>query len=79
MKNDSVLQSGHTDVIRQKKLKNVLRKSFINHYYININVLGTAVTLLGKTISLCQKEEVERIAWETPSIWHVNNKLELNF
>jgi osmotically-inducible protein OsmY len=42
-------------------------------------VSGTAATLSGKIISLYQKEEAELIVGKTTGIWHVNNKLELNF
>lgn len=79
MKNNTELQSDVIDAIKQKDVKNALRRSFINHYDINIKVSGTAVTLSGKTISLGQKEEAERIVGKTPGIWHVNNELELNF
>jgi osmotically-inducible protein OsmY len=79
MKNNPELQSGVIDTIKQKDIKNALSRSFINHYDINIKVSGTAATLSGKTISLYQKEEAERIVGKTPGIWHVNNKLELNF
>ena len=78
MKNNAELQSD-IDVIKQKDVKNTLRRSSINHNGINIKVSGTAVTLSGKTISLYQKEEAERIVGNTPGIWHVNNELELNF
>jgi osmotically-inducible protein OsmY len=77
--NDIKIKSDSHDPIEQKDVKNALRRSFINHYDINVKVSGTAVTLSGKTISLGQKEEAERITWKTPGIWHVNNELELNF
>jgi osmotically-inducible protein OsmY len=79
MKNNPELQSGEIDTIKQKDVKNALRRSFINHYDINIKVSGTAATLSGKTISLYEKEQAERIVGKTPGIWHVNNELELNF
>ena len=79
MKNNSELQSDIIDAIKQKDVKNALRRSSINHNDINIKVSGTAVTLSGKTISLYQKEVVERIVGKIPGIWHVNNELELNF
>ena len=79
MKNNAELQSDVIDAIKQKDVKNALKRSSINHNDINIKVSGTAVTLSGKTISLYQKEEAERIVGKTPGIWHVNNELELNF
>jgi osmotically-inducible protein OsmY len=79
MKNNPELQSGEIDTIKQKDVKNALRRSFINHYDINIKVSGTAATLSGKTISLYEKEQAERIVGKTPGIWHVNNELVLNF
>lgn len=79
MKNNAKLQSDVINSIKQKDVKNALRRSSINHNDINIKVSGTSVTLSGKTISLYQKEEAERIIEKTPGIWHVNNELELNF
>ena len=52
MKNNSVLQSDVIDAIKEKDVKNALRRSSINHNDINIKVSGTAATLSGKTISL---------------------------
>ena len=79
MKNNSELQSDIIDAIKQKDVKNALRRSSINHNDINIKVSGTAVTLSGKTISLYQKDEAEHIVEKTPGVWYVNNELELNF
>ena len=79
MKNNAELQSDVLDAIKQKEVINALERSSINHNDINIKVSGTAATLSGKIISLYQKEEAELIVGKTTGIWHVNNKLELNF
>jgi osmotically-inducible protein OsmY len=51
----------------------------INTKNIDVNVNGTKVTLSGSVNSWYQKDEAERIAWNTPGIWSVDNKLTVEY
>lgn len=42
---------------------------------ILLKVSGITVTLKGAVISNYQKDEAERIAWNAPGVWHVENSL----
>jgi len=44
-----------------------------------VKVSGTTATLSGTVTSWYQKEEAERIAWNTPSIWHAKNDLVVDY
>ncbi len=41
---------------------------------ITIETRGDHVTLRGSVDSLAEREEIERAAWTTPGVCHVNNK-----
>ena len=38
---------------------------------------GNEVTLTGKVDSIYQKEEAERISWNAPGVWTVNNRIQV--
>ncbi|UBM60028.1 BON domain-containing protein [Marinilongibacter aquaticus] len=63
--------------IEQKEVENAIARSSRcgNPNKINVSVWGTTVTLNGKVSFLHQKEEAERIAWNTPGIGNLSNKL----
>jgi osmotically-inducible protein OsmY len=68
------------DVIEQKDVENALSLSWsIDDSNIHVKVSGPTVVLTGTVNSWYQKEEAERIAWNTPGIKHVNNDLSVDF
>jgi osmotically-inducible protein OsmY len=46
---------------------------------IEVNVSANMVTLKGKVDSFYQKEEAEKIAWNAPGVWKVENELVVGF
>lgn len=68
------------DKLEQKLIENALKRHWsINADDIKVKVYGTNVTLTGYVSSLYQKEEAGRIAWKTPGVWTVDNKLEVEY
>jgi osmotically-inducible protein OsmY len=78
--NDIKIKSEIHDTIEQKDVENAIGRSLsVNDHNIKIKVSGTTVTLTGTVKSWYQKEEAERIAWNTPGIWHVQNDLAVDY
>lgn len=67
------------DNIEQKDVENALNLSWsIDDSNIHVKVSGATVVLTGTVNSWYQKEEAERIAWNTPGIRHINNDLSID-
>ena len=67
-----------TDEIEKKDIERALSRNWsIDDKFIRVNVLGSRVTLNGTVESLYQKDEAERIAWNAPGVWVVENELEI--
>lgn len=74
------IKSETHDAIEQKDVENAIARSWsIDDNDIEVKVSGTTVTLNGTVNSWYQKEEAGRIAWNTPGIWHVENKLAVDY
>ena len=72
-------QKSH-DEIEQQDVEAALERNWsINTEDIKVRVAGTKVTLTGMVDSFYQKDEAERIAWNTPGIWTVDNELEVEY
>ncbi len=68
------------DAIEKENVKNALARHWsINSDDIDVKAEGTKITLSGTVTSLYQKEEAGRIAWKTPGVWSVENKLEVEY
>ena len=68
------------DKLEQKLIENALKRHWsVNADDIKVKVSGTNVTLTGYVNSLYQKEEAGRIAWKTPGVWTVDNRLEIEY
>lgn len=68
------------DAIEQKDVENALARCWsLNDSVIHVKVTATKVTLTGNVHSWHQKEEAGRIAWNTPGIWVLDNKLNVDF
>ncbi|MEN9346974.1 MAG: hypothetical protein RLZZ77_485 [Bacteroidota bacterium] len=62
--------------LEKKDVEDALERSWsIDTTNVHVAVSGTTVTLSGSVNSWFQKEEAERIAWNTPGIYHVYNEL----
>jgi osmotically-inducible protein OsmY len=68
------------DAIEQKDVENAIARSWsVNDNDIQVKVSGTTVTLSGTVTSWYQKDEAERIAWNTPGIWNIKNELVVDY
>ena len=78
--NNLTIKSGVHNAIEKKDIENALERNWsIDAKEISVHVSGTKVTLNGHVVSLYEKEEAERIAWNTPGIWSVDNDIEVEY
>jgi len=73
------VKSNTSNAIEKKDIEDALKRSAIDDSNLLVMVSGSTVTLSGKVNSWYQKEEAERIAWNTPGIWEVNNELSIDY
>jgi osmotically-inducible protein OsmY len=70
------IKSETHDEIEKAKVEKALNLSWsLNSHNINVKVSGTKITLTGAVNSWYQKDEAERIAWNTPGVWSVDDEL----
>ena len=68
------------DELEQKKVEKALRRNWaIDADKIQVRVHERTVTLSGIVNSIFQKEEAEKIAWNTPGVWNVDNELVVEY
>ncbi len=68
------------NVIEKKDVEDAIRRSWsIDDSDIEVSVSGTTVTLKGTVHSWYQRDEADRIAWNTPGIWYVKNELTVDY
>ncbi|MEN5307970.1 BON domain-containing protein [Chryseobacterium cucumeris] len=77
--NNITINPDTKDVVSKKKVEEALKRSAVDEREITASVSGTTVTLTGTVHSWQQKEEAGRIAWKTPGIKHLKNKLEVDY
>lgn len=77
--NNITINPDTNDTISKKKVEEALKRSAVDEREITVSVSGTTVTLTGTVHSWQQKEEAGRIAWKTPGIKHLKNKLEVDY
>jgi osmotically-inducible protein OsmY len=74
------LKSEKHDLLEKEEVERALARNWsLNTQEINVLVSGNVVTLTGTVNSLYQKEEAERIAWNAPGVWSVDNELIVEF
>lgn len=62
--------------LTQEIITKALKRSWlIKDDNIRVSVDGKTIILSGIVDSLFQKEEAERIAWNTPGVWYVDNEI----
>jgi osmotically-inducible protein OsmY len=67
------------DAVEKSDIERALDRSSIDNSEIRVSVTGTTATLTGTVHTWYQKEEAGRIAWKTPGIQDVKNKLEVDY
>ena len=78
--NNIKIKPDSTDEIEKKSIENALERNWsIDDEDIDVRVDGNRVTLNGTVESLYQKDEAERIAWNAPGVWTVDNELVVEY
>jgi len=68
------------DEIEKRGIENALIRHWaVYQDNIGVEVTGNSVTLTGSVESLYQKEEAERIAWNAPGVWMVDNEIRVGY
>lgn len=74
--NSIQIKSADFDKIEKRAIERAIhRNSSLYDKDIEVAVSGNVVTLTGTVNAHFQKEEAERIAWNSPGVWTVNNQL----
>lgn len=74
--NNITIKAKTNDVIEKKQIEDAIKRSgTVNANDITVKVDGTKITLTGEVNSWYQRGEAERIVWNTPGVWTVDNEL----
>lgn len=80
MKSKEKLQKKVQTEIKKKDVEKALERHWsINAEDIHVKAEGSKIILTGNVTSLYQKEEAGKIAWNTPGVWTIDNKLEVEY
>jgi osmotically-inducible protein OsmY len=75
-----LIKSETHDQVEKRDIENALSRNWsISDKNIEVNVSGNKVTLKGYVGSWYQKDEAERIAWNAPGVWMVDNELVIEY
>jgi osmotically-inducible protein OsmY len=78
--NDIKIESESHDEIEKADIVGALNRNWsINAEDIQVEVSGTKVTLSGTVLSWYQRDEAEKIAWNAPGVWTVDNQLVVDY
>ncbi len=78
--NNIKIRSESINAIEKKELEEALARNWaLSNQDIKVTVAGTKVTLSGKVSSWFQRNEAEKIAWNTPGVWSISNELEVEY
>ena len=74
------IESDRPDDIEKGDIEQAIARNWaMNNQDVQVNVSGNKVTLNGTVHSFYQKEEAERMAWNAPGVWTVNNELVIDY
>lgn len=74
--NNITIKSDTNDIIEKSAIESALARNWATSCHnIEVSIADHVVTLKGTVYSLFQKEEAQRIAWNAPGVWMVNNDL----
>ena len=74
------IKSETKDMVEKRAIESALERNWsIDEHDIKVKVSGNKVTLNGIVDSFYQKDEAERIAWNAPGVWSVDNELVIEY
>jgi len=74
------IETDNPDDIEKADIEQSIARNWaMNNQDIQVYVSGNKVTLNGIVHSYYQKEEAERMAWNAPGVWTVNNELLIDY
>jgi len=74
--NNISIRSNAQESVQKLDIERALRRNWaINDDDITVQVAGSKVILVGSVKSWYQKDEAEKIAWNAPGVWTVDNSL----
>jgi len=78
--NNIKIETDHADDIEKAGIERAIERNWaMNNEEVQVYVSGNKVTLNGTVHSFYQKEEAERMAWNAPGVWNVNNELLIDY
>jgi len=78
--NNIKIETENTDDIEKAGIERAIERNWaMNNQDVQVYVSGNKVTLNGIVHSFYQKEEAERMAWNAPGVWTVNNELIIDY
>lgn len=78
--NNIKIKSETKSEIEKSDIEKALARNWsINDKDIHVKVTGSRVVLTGLVNSIYQKEEAERIVWNTPGVWNLDNELVVEY
>lgn len=78
--NNITIKSETHDKVEKEEIEVALGRNWsIDNSDIEVKVAGNVVSLQGKVHSWYEKDEAERIAWNAPGVWNVNNDLVIEY
>ena len=74
--NNIKTRSDRNDEVRKNTIEKAIHNNAaLQNDHIEVTVKNNDVTLSGVVNSFFEKEEAERIAWNTPGVWSVSNEI----
>jgi osmotically-inducible protein OsmY len=78
--NNIIIETDSADDIEKAAIERAIARNWaMNNQNVQVYVSGNKVTLDGIVHSFYQKEEAERMAWNAPGVWAVNNELIIDY
>jgi osmotically-inducible protein OsmY len=78
--NNIIIETDNPDDIEKAGIERAIERNWaMNNQDVQVYVSGNNVTLNGIVHSFYQKEEAERMAWNAPGVWTINNELIIDY
>jgi osmotically-inducible protein OsmY len=78
--NNIKIETDNADDIEKAGIERAIERNWaMKNQDVQVYVSGNKVTLNGIVHSFYQKEEAERMAWNAPGVWTVNNELIIDY